>query len=59
MGSQNWSSATSSCLLARLPRELHAKEEMDRKAGELGIGGTIRAEDLDTEQHLRLCEAFG
>jgi hypothetical protein len=32
---------------------------MDRKAGELGIGGTIRAEDLDTEQHLRLCEAFG
>jgi 16S rRNA (adenine1518-N6/adenine1519-N6)-dimethyltransferase len=35
------------------------KAEVDRKLTELGLEGTTRAEDLDLEQHLRLCEAFG
>jgi 16S rRNA (adenine1518-N6/adenine1519-N6)-dimethyltransferase len=35
------------------------KDEVDRKLTELGIEGTVRAEDLDPEQHLRLCQAFG
>jgi 16S rRNA (adenine1518-N6/adenine1519-N6)-dimethyltransferase len=35
------------------------KAEVDRKLGELGIAGTARAEDLDLEQHLRLCRVFG
>ena len=35
------------------------KAEVDRKIGELGLEGTIRAEALDGEQHLRLCAAFG
>jgi 16S rRNA (adenine1518-N6/adenine1519-N6)-dimethyltransferase len=35
------------------------KEEVDRKLAELGLDGTVRAEVLDVEQHLRLCAAFG
>jgi 16S rRNA (adenine1518-N6/adenine1519-N6)-dimethyltransferase len=35
------------------------KEEVDRKLAELGIDGTLRAEAIDPEQHLRLCRAFG
>jgi 16S rRNA (adenine1518-N6/adenine1519-N6)-dimethyltransferase len=35
------------------------KAEVDAKLAELGIEGTTRAETLDLEQHLRLCEAFG
>ncbi|HEY1859884.1 MAG TPA: 16S rRNA (adenine(1518)-N(6)/adenine(1519)-N(6))-dimethyltransferase RsmA [Gemmataceae bacterium] len=35
------------------------KEEVDRKLEHLGIEGTVRAEDLDLEQHRRLCEVFG
>jgi 16S rRNA (adenine1518-N6/adenine1519-N6)-dimethyltransferase len=35
------------------------KPEVDRKLAELGIDGSIRAETLDIQQHLRLCEAFG
>lgn len=35
-----------------------SKEEVDRKLQELGIDGTIRAEALDLEQHLRLCRVF-
>ncbi len=34
------------------------KETVDRILAELGIEGTVRAEDLDPEQHLRLCQAF-
>jgi 16S rRNA (adenine1518-N6/adenine1519-N6)-dimethyltransferase len=36
-----------------------SKAEVDRKLAALGIEGTVRAEDLDVRQHLRLCEAFG
>jgi 16S rRNA (adenine1518-N6/adenine1519-N6)-dimethyltransferase len=35
------------------------KDAVDRKLAELGLPGTVRAEDLDVEQHLRLCAAFG
>jgi 16S rRNA (adenine1518-N6/adenine1519-N6)-dimethyltransferase len=35
------------------------KADVDRKLAELGIDGTVRAEDLDLEQHLRLCRVFG
>jgi 16S rRNA (adenine1518-N6/adenine1519-N6)-dimethyltransferase len=34
------------------------KDEVDAKLAELGIEGTVRAEALDLEQHLRLCNAF-
>jgi 16S rRNA (adenine1518-N6/adenine1519-N6)-dimethyltransferase len=45
--------------LVGLPSGRLAKEEVDRKLGELALDGTVRAEDLDIEQHLRLCEVFG
>jgi 16S rRNA (adenine1518-N6/adenine1519-N6)-dimethyltransferase len=35
------------------------KAEVDRQLAQLGISGQVRAEDLDIEQHLRLCEVFG
>jgi 16S rRNA (adenine1518-N6/adenine1519-N6)-dimethyltransferase len=35
------------------------KEEVDAKLAELGLPGTVRAEALDLEQHLRLCAVFG
>lgn len=35
------------------------KGEVDRQLDELGILGTIRAEQLDREDHLRLCAVFG
>lgn len=44
-------------LLGR-PSGRRDKEEVDRKLEELGIPGSVRAEDLDLEQHLRLCNAF-
>jgi 16S rRNA (adenine1518-N6/adenine1519-N6)-dimethyltransferase len=40
------------------PHGRRDKEEVDRKLVELGIDGTVRAEALDREQHLRLCAAF-
>jgi 16S rRNA (adenine1518-N6/adenine1519-N6)-dimethyltransferase len=45
--------------LAGMPSGRRSKEEVDQKLAELQIDGTTRAEDLDTEQHLRLCAAFG
>jgi 16S rRNA (adenine1518-N6/adenine1519-N6)-dimethyltransferase len=45
--------------LVSAPSGRRSKEEVDRKLAELGIDGTVRAEDLDPEQHLRLCRAFG
>lgn len=35
------------------------KEKVDRLLAELNLDGASRAEDLDVEQHLRLCAAFG
>jgi 16S rRNA (adenine1518-N6/adenine1519-N6)-dimethyltransferase len=45
--------------LVSLPNANFSKEEVDAKLAELGIEGTIRAEALDPEQHLRLCAVFG
>jgi 16S rRNA (adenine1518-N6/adenine1519-N6)-dimethyltransferase len=45
--------------LAGSPQERRDKAEVDRKLAELGLEGTVRAEALDVEQHLRLCAAFG
>ena len=36
-----------------------SKEEVDHKLAELGIDGTLRAETLDLDQHLRLSTVFG
>jgi hypothetical protein len=32
---------------------------LDRKLAGLGIDGTVRAEALDLQHHLRLCKVFG
>ncbi len=40
------------------PSGRRSKEEVDRKLEELGLDGTIRAECLDLEDHLRLSAAF-
>jgi len=45
--------------LAGLPSGRRDKSEVDRNLALLGIDGTLRAETLDVEQHLRLCEMFG
>ena len=45
--------------LAGLPSGRRDKAEVDQKLAQLGIDGTLRAETLDVEQHLRLCEMFG
>jgi 16S rRNA (adenine1518-N6/adenine1519-N6)-dimethyltransferase len=45
--------------LSGLPTGRRDKAEVDARLAELGIAGTIRAEDLDLEQHLRLCQVFG
>jgi 16S rRNA (adenine1518-N6/adenine1519-N6)-dimethyltransferase len=45
--------------LSALPSGRRAKAEVDQKLAELGLDPTARAEDLDLEQHLRLCAAFG
>ena len=44
--------------LVGLPSGRLPKADVDRKLIELGLDGTIRAEDLDVEQHLRLCAMF-
>ncbi len=40
------------------PSGRREKPEVDRKLAELGIAGGVRAETLDIEQHLKLCQAF-
>jgi 16S rRNA (adenine1518-N6/adenine1519-N6)-dimethyltransferase len=45
--------------LAAMPTGRFSKEEVDRKLGEIDLDGTVRAEDLDLERHLLLCEVFG
>jgi 16S rRNA (adenine1518-N6/adenine1519-N6)-dimethyltransferase len=44
--------------LASLPAGRLSKAEVDGKLAELGIPGGVRAEDLDLQQHLRLCQVF-
>jgi 16S rRNA (adenine1518-N6/adenine1519-N6)-dimethyltransferase len=45
--------------LSGLPSGRRDKAEVDLKLAELGIDSARRAETLDLEQHLLLCEAFG
>ncbi len=45
--------------LVGAPSGRREKVDVDAKLAELGIDGTVRAEALDVEQHLRLCAAFG
>jgi len=45
--------------LAALPSRPYEKAEVDRKLAQLGIGGTLRAEMLNIDQHLELCKSFG
>jgi 16S rRNA (adenine1518-N6/adenine1519-N6)-dimethyltransferase len=45
--------------LAGLAGHPFTKEQIDRQLAELGIDGSVRAETLDVEQHLRLSNAFG
>jgi 16S rRNA (adenine1518-N6/adenine1519-N6)-dimethyltransferase len=45
--------------LVSLPGVRFGKEEVDARLAELGLAGTVRAEALDPEQHLRLCGVFG
>jgi 16S rRNA (adenine1518-N6/adenine1519-N6)-dimethyltransferase len=45
--------------LAALPSGRVEKADVDAKLAEMGVPGTTRAEDLDLETHLRLCQAFG
>lgn len=40
------------------PSGRRSKEEVDQVLTELELDGTVRAESLDHEQHLRLCAAF-
>jgi 16S rRNA (adenine1518-N6/adenine1519-N6)-dimethyltransferase len=45
--------------LTSLPSGRLTKKEVDEKLAQLGLDGTIRAEELTREVHLRLCEVFG
>jgi 16S rRNA (adenine1518-N6/adenine1519-N6)-dimethyltransferase len=45
--------------LLGFPGKPWTKAEVDRRLSELGIQGTLRAEVLGIEEHLRLCETFG
>ena len=46
-------------VLAGFPSRHIPKPEVDARLAELGIAGSVRAEALDVEQHLRLCQTFG
>jgi 16S rRNA (adenine1518-N6/adenine1519-N6)-dimethyltransferase len=45
--------------LAALPGHDVSRSEVDARLVQLGIDGSLRAEALDLEQHLRLCGVFG
>ncbi len=45
--------------LAAWPTGRRDKEEVNMKLAQLGLDGTLRAETLDVEQHVRLSETFG
>ncbi len=44
--------------LASLPNRDLSKSDVDARLAELGLDGSLRAEVLDVEQHLRLCARF-
>lgn len=45
--------------LVASPHGRRDKADVDAKLTALGLPGTVRAEDLDVEHHLRLCAVFG
>jgi 16S rRNA (adenine1518-N6/adenine1519-N6)-dimethyltransferase len=45
--------------LAALPHHRRDKPEIDRQLEDLNLPGTIRAEELNIDQHLQLCAIFG
>lgn len=45
--------------LAALPKRDLSKSDVDARLAEIGLDGSLRAEVLDVEQHLRLCVRFG
>ena len=45
--------------LAGSPQGRRDKSEVDAKLAELGMDGSVRAETLTIDEHLRLCAAFG
>jgi 16S rRNA (adenine1518-N6/adenine1519-N6)-dimethyltransferase len=45
--------------LAAFPSRRLDKPFVDAKLSDLGLDGSVRAETLDLEQHLRLCRVFG
>jgi 16S rRNA (adenine1518-N6/adenine1519-N6)-dimethyltransferase len=45
--------------LVSMPGAKFDKAEVDARLAGLGIEGTVRAETLGKEEHLRLCEVFG
>jgi 16S rRNA (adenine1518-N6/adenine1519-N6)-dimethyltransferase len=45
--------------LMAFPGRQWDKAEVDARLANLGIAGTFRAEDLDPQEHLRLCTVFG
>jgi 16S rRNA (adenine1518-N6/adenine1519-N6)-dimethyltransferase len=45
--------------LVSMPGGRFAKPEVDARLADLGIEGTVRAEALGLEEHLRLCQVFG
>ena len=45
--------------LVSMPGAELEKAEVDARLASLGIEGTVRAETLGKEEHLRLCEVFG
>jgi len=45
--------------LASMANANWSKTAVDERLQQLGIEGTVRAEELDLEQHLRLCQVFG
>jgi 16S rRNA (adenine1518-N6/adenine1519-N6)-dimethyltransferase len=45
--------------LASLPHCDRDKSAIDARLRKMGLDGGLRAEVLDVEQHLRLCEWFG
>ncbi|MHB1424612.1 MAG: 16S rRNA (adenine(1518)-N(6)/adenine(1519)-N(6))-dimethyltransferase RsmA [Gemmataceae bacterium] len=45
--------------LASMPHHARSKSEVDASLVELGLDGSLRAEVLNVNEHLRLCQRFG
>jgi 16S rRNA (adenine1518-N6/adenine1519-N6)-dimethyltransferase len=45
--------------LTSFPNRRREKADVDRTLAEIGLPGTVRAEELTAEQHLQLCNALG